>query len=185
MISEKTGTNVVEPGWAARLDRLGNLILERVEEVARERAAGTNVDPVLLEVFNNLFMSVADQMGATLANTSWSVNIKERLDFSCAIFDTEGRSGGERAACAGAFRESMAESIRTVMRENAGDIHEGDAFMLNSPYNGGTHLPDVTVVTPVFHGGEVVFWLGSRGHHADIGGRTPGSGPPGQHAYRP
>lgn len=177
VISEKTGTNVVEPGWAARLDGLGNLILERVEEIARERAAGTTVDPVLLEVFNNLFMSVADQMGATLANTSWSVNIKERLDFSCAIFDTEGDLVAN-APHVPVHLGSMAESIRTVMRENAGDTHEGDAFMLNSPYNGGTHLPDVTVVTPVFHGGEVVFWLGSRGHHADIGGRTPGSGPP-------
>ncbi|TCL01270.1 5-oxoprolinase (ATP-hydrolysing) [Shimia isoporae] len=177
VISEKTGTNVVEPGWAARLDDFGNLILERVEEMKRERAAGTNVDPVLLEVFNNLFMSVADQMGATLANTSWSVNIKERLDFSCAIFDTAGDLVAN-APHVPVHLGSMAESIRTVMRENAGDIHEGDAFMLNSPYNGGTHLPDVTVVTPVFHGGEVVFWLGSRGHHADIGGRTPGSGPP-------
>ncbi len=177
VISEKTGTNVVEPGWAARLDGLGNLMLERVEDMARETAAGTTVDPVLLEVFNNLFMSVADQMGATLANTSWSVNIKERLDFSCAIFDTQGDLVAN-APHVPVHLGSMAESIRTVMRENAGDIHEGDAFMLNSPYNGGTHLPDVTVVTPVFHGGEVVFWLGSRGHHADIGGRTPGSGPP-------
>ncbi|MGX9352754.1 hydantoinase B/oxoprolinase family protein [Shimia sp. W99] len=177
VIKEKTGTNVVEPGWAARVDGLGNLILERVAEKAREKAAGTDVDPVLLEVFNNLFMSVADQMGATLANTSWSVNIKERLDFSCAIFDAEGDLVAN-APHVPVHLGSMAESIRTVMRENAGDIHEGDAFMLNSPYNGGTHLPDVTVVTPVFHGGEVVFWLGSRGHHADIGGRTPGSGPP-------
>ena len=177
VIKEKTGTNVVEPGWQARVDGLGNLILERVEEKARERAAGTDVDPVLLEVFNNLFMSVADQMGATLANTSWSVNIKERLDFSCAIFDCDGDLVAN-APHVPVHLGSMAESIRTVMRENAGDIHEGDAFMLNSPYNGGTHLPDVTVVTPVFHGGAVVFWLGSRGHHADIGGRTPGSGPP-------
>ncbi|PSL18502.1 hydantoinase B/oxoprolinase family protein [Shimia abyssi] len=177
VIKEKTGTNVVEPGWSARVDRLGNLVLERHEEKAREVAAGTNVDPVLLEVFNNLFMSVADQMGATLANTSWSVNIKERLDFSCAIFDTAGDLVAN-APHVPVHLGSMAESIRTVMRENDGDIHDGDAFMLNSPYNGGTHLPDVTVVTPVFHDGKVVFWLGSRGHHADIGGRTPGSGPP-------
>ncbi len=177
VIRERTGTNVVEPGWTARVDGAGNLILERFEEKARERAAGTDVDPVLLEVFNNLFMSVADQMGATLANTSWSVNIKERLDFSCAIFDCDGDLVAN-APHVPVHLGSMAESIRTVMRENAGDIHEGDAFMLNSPYNGGTHLPDVTVVTPVFHGGAVVFWLGSRGHHADIGGRTPGSGPP-------
>lgn len=177
VIAEKTGTNVVEPGWAARLDDMGNLVLTRVQALARARAAGTDVDPVLLEVFNNLFMSVADQMGATLANTSWSVNIKERLDFSCAIFDAQGDLVAN-APHVPVHLGSMAESIRTVMRENAGDIHEGDAFMLNSPYNGGTHLPDVTVVTPVFHGGDVVFWLGARGHHADIGGRTPGSGPP-------
>jgi 5-oxoprolinase (ATP-hydrolysing) len=177
IITEATGTNMIEPGWVAHLDALGNLILERKTAMARKLAAGTQADPVLLEVFNNLFMSVADQMGATLANTSWSVNIKERLDFSCAIFDTAGDLVAN-APHVPVHLGSMSESIRTVMRENAGDIHEGDAFMLNSPYNGGTHLPDVTVVTPVFHGGEVVFWLGSRGHHADIGGRTPGSAPP-------
>jgi 5-oxoprolinase (ATP-hydrolysing) len=176
VITEATGTNMIEPGWQARVDAGGNLILERIEEKARARAAGTEADPVLLEVFNNLFMSVADQMGATLANTSWSVNIKERLDFSCAIFDTAGDLVAN-APHVPVHLGSMAESIRTVMRENP-EVVEGDAFMLNSPYNGGTHLPDVTVVTPVFHGGEVVFWLGSRGHHADIGGRTPGSGPP-------
>jgi 5-oxoprolinase (ATP-hydrolysing) len=176
VITEATGTNVIEPGWEARVDGLGNLVVERVEDMARAKAAGTETDPVLLEVFNNLFMSVADQMGATLANTSWSVNIKERLDFSCAIFDTNGDLVAN-APHVPVHLGSMAESIRTVMRQNP-DVAEGDAFMLNSPYNGGTHLPDVTVVTPVFHGGEVVFWLGSRGHHADIGGRTPGSGPP-------
>ncbi|SEO71247.1 5-oxoprolinase (ATP-hydrolysing) [Salinihabitans flavidus] len=177
VITEATGTNVVEPGWAARLDGFGNLILERVEAKARVHAAGTEADPVLLEVFNNLFMSVADQMGATLANTSWSVNIKERLDFSCAIFDEAGDLVAN-APHVPVHLGSMSDSIRTVMRENAGTIAEGDAFMLNSPYNGGTHLPDVTVVTPVFVDGAVMFWLGSRGHHADIGGRTPGSGPP-------
>ncbi len=176
VITEATGTNMIEPGWRAEVDAFGNLVLERVEDMARVRAAGTEADPVLLEVFNNLFMSVADQMGATLANTSWSVNIKERLDFSCAIFDTKGDLVAN-APHVPVHLGSMAESIRTVMRENP-DVREGDAFMLNSPYNGGTHLPDVTVVTPVFHGGKVVFWLGSRGHHADIGGRTPGSGPP-------
>ncbi|WP_420861183.1 hydantoinase B/oxoprolinase family protein [Algirhabdus cladophorae] len=177
VITESTGTTVLEPGWAAQVDAFGNLILTRTEKIERTKAAGTNADPVLLEVFNNLFMSVADQMGATLANTSWSVNIKERLDFSCAIFD----SAGDLVANAPhvpVHLGSMSDSIKTVMRENAGAIHEGDAFMLNSPYNGGTHLPDVTVVTPVFVEGEVVFWLGSRGHHADIGGRTPGSAPP-------
>ena len=156
---------------------MGNLILERTEELARGSAAGTEADPVLLEVMSNLFMSVADQMGATLANTSWSVNIKERLDFSCAIFDEQGDLVAN-APHVPVHLGSMSDSIKTVMRANAGDIHEGDAFMLNSPYNGGTHLPDVTVVTPVFANGRPVFWLGSRGHHADIGGRTPGSAPP-------
>ncbi|MWD26629.1 5-oxoprolinase [Aquicoccus sp. SCR17] len=177
IVTEPTGTNVIEPGWAGHVDAQGNLILERVAEKARDRAAGTQADPVLLEVFNNLFMSVADQMGATLANTSWSVNIKERLDFSCAIFDEAGDLVAN-APHVPVHLGSMSESIRTVMRENEGQIAEGDAFMLNSPYNGGTHLPDVTVVTPVFHEGCIVFWLGSRGHHADVGGRTPGSGPP-------
>ncbi|SLN60598.1 Acetophenone carboxylase gamma subunit [Pseudoruegeria aquimaris] len=177
IITEATGTNVVEPGWAAEVDGFGNLVLERIEAKARPPAAGTEADPVLLEVFNNLFMSVADQMGATLANTSWSVNIKERLDFSCAIFDAAGDLVAN-APHVPVHLGSMSDSIKTVMRENAGTIRDGDAFMLNSPYNGGTHLPDVTVVTPVFVEGQIRFWLGSRGHHADIGGRTPGSAPP-------
>jgi 5-oxoprolinase (ATP-hydrolysing) len=177
VITEATGTNIVEPGWAAHLDAMGNLILERTSAKQHARAAGTGADPVLLEVMSNLFMSVAEQMGATLANTSWSVNIKERLDFSCAIFDARGDLVAN-APHVPVHLGSMSDSIKTVMRENAGDIHEGDAFMLNSPYNGGTHLPDVTVVTPVFAAGKPVFWLGSRGHHADIGGRTPGSAPP-------
>lgn len=176
IITEPTGTNVIEAGWCATLDGLGNLILERVEKIAREHAAGTKADPVLLEVFNNLFMSVADQMGATLANTSWSVNIKERLDFSCAIFDRNGDLVAN-APHVPVHLGSMAESIKTVMDQNP-DVQDGDAFMLNSPYNGGTHLPDVTVVTPVFVDGAAAFWMGSRGHHADIGGRTPGSAPP-------
>jgi 5-oxoprolinase (ATP-hydrolysing) len=176
VISEPTGTNVIEPGWSATVDARGNLILERGDAIARPPAAGTRVDPVLLEVFNNLFMSVADQMGATLANTSWSVNIKERLDFSCAIFDVRGDLVAN-APHVPVHLGSMSDSIRTVIRENP-EVADGDAFMLNSPYNGGTHLPDVTVVTPVFVAGKVAFWLGSRGHHADIGGRTPGSCPP-------
>ncbi|SFP76590.1 5-oxoprolinase (ATP-hydrolysing) [Tranquillimonas alkanivorans] len=177
IVTEPTGTNVVEPGWVARVDDLGNLVLERTGASIRAPAAGTNVDPVTLEVMGNLFMSVADQMGATLANTSWSVNIKERLDFSCAIFDANGDLVAN-APHVPVHLGSMSESIRTVMRENASDIRPGDAFMLNSPYNGGRHLPDVTVVTPVFVGDEIPFWLGARGHHADIGGRTPGSTPP-------
>ncbi|WP_102225078.1 hydantoinase B/oxoprolinase family protein [Acidimangrovimonas sediminis] len=177
IITEPTGTNVVEPGWTVHLDTRGNLILERTEAARHAEAAGTRADPVLLEVMGNLFMSVADQMGATLANTSWSVNIKERLDFSCAIFDTRGDLVAN-APHVPVHLGSMSDSIRTVMRENAGRIAPGDAFMLNAPYNGGTHLPDVTVVTPVFIGADIAFWLGSRGHHADIGGRTPGSSPP-------
>ena len=177
IIKEATGTNVVETGWSASTDDQGNLILERIGATPRPPAAGTLADPILLEVFNNLLMSVADQMGLTLANTSWSMNIKERLDFSCAIFDERGDLVAN-APHVPVHLGSMSESIRTVMRDNAGDIHPGDAFMLNSPFNGGTHLPDVTVVTPVYVGDHVVFWLGSRGHHADIGGRTPGSAPP-------
>ncbi len=176
IITEPTGTNVIEPGWAAHVDTMGNLVLERVTGKQRDRAAGTEADPVLLEVFNNLFMSVADQMGATLANTSWSVNIKERFDFSCAIFDDQGDLVAN-APHVPVHLGSMADAVKTVMRLNP-DAAPGDAYMLNSPYNGGTHLPDVTVITPVFVDGKAVFWLGSRGHHADIGGRTPGSAPP-------
>ncbi|MGR3503491.1 hydantoinase B/oxoprolinase family protein [Pseudaestuariivita sp.] len=176
IITESTGTNILEPGWSAEVDAMGNLILTRTEAKSRSEAAGTQADPILLEVFNNLFMSVADQMGATLANTSWSVNIKERYDFSCAIFDAEGDLVAN-APHVPVHLGSMSDSIKTVMRLNP-DVAEGDAFMLNSPFRGGTHLPDVTVVTPVFVDGKPVFWLGSRGHHADIGGRTPGSAPP-------
>ena len=176
IILEATGTNMVEPGWNATVDAFGNLVLDRVGEAPRPPAAGTKADPIVLEVMSNLFMSVADQMGATLANTSWSVNIKERLDFSCAIFDASGDLVAN-APHVPVHLGSMSDSIKTVMRLNP-DVTEGDAYMLNSPYNGGTHLPDVTVVTPVFVDGKPAFWLGSRGHHADIGGRTPGSGPP-------
>lgn len=177
IILEPTGTTYVAPGWAATVDTRANLILTRETAAARPPAAGTDADPVLLEVFNNLFMSVADQMGATLANTAWSVNIKERLDFSCAIFDAQGDLVAN-APHVPVHLGSMSDAVKTVMRETAGRVRDGDAYMLNSPYNGGTHLPDVTVITPVFVDGEPAFWLGSRGHHADIGGRTPGSSPP-------
>ncbi len=177
VILEATGTTVVEPGWSARVDATGNLILERVEAAVHARAAGTEADPVRLEVASNLFMSIAEQMGATLANTAWSVNIKERMDFSCAIFDEAGNLVAN-APHVPVHLGSMSDSIRTVMRVVGADVAEGDAYMLNSPFAGGTHLPDVTVVSPVFIDGRVRFWLGSRGHHADIGGRTPGSCPP-------
>ncbi len=177
IITETTGTNVIEPGWVAEVEAAGNLLLTRTEARTRLPAAGTEADPVLLELFNNLFMSVADQMGATLANTAWSVNIKERLDFSCAIFDARGDLVAN-APHVPVHLGSMGESIRSVMRAFGAAARPGDSFMLNSPFNGGTHLPDVTVVSPVFIGARIAFWLGSRGHHADIGGRTPGSGPP-------
>ncbi|MFN4128865.1 MAG: hydantoinase B/oxoprolinase family protein, partial [Paracoccaceae bacterium] len=177
IIREATGTVVVEPGWQARVDARANLILDRTTPIDRAPAVGTHADPVLLEVFNNLFMSVADQMGATLANTAWSVNIKERLDFSCAIFDVQGDLVAN-APHVPVHLGSMSHAVKVVISATRGAAREGDAWMLNSPYNGGTHLPDVTVISPVFVDGAPAFWLGSRGHHADIGGRTPGSSPP-------
>lgn len=179
VITERTGTNVIEAGWQGTIDPLGNLILNRYEKKIRETAIGTEVDPVMLEVFNNLFMSIAEQMGTTLANTAYSVNIKERLDFSCALFDAAGNLVAN-APHVPVHLGSMSESVRTVARSNQHTMKPGDSFMLNAPFNGGTHLPDVTVITPVFdsQGENVIFYVGSRGHHADIGGRTPGSAPP-------
>ena len=178
IIKEPTGTNIIEPGWQAKVNAFGHLILTRVVPLDKQEAIGTNADPVMLEVFNNLFMSIAEQMGATLANTAYSVNIKERLDFSCALFDPTGGLVAN-APHVPVHLGSMSESIRTVIRLNP-DMKTGDVFVLNAPFNGGTHLPDITVVTPVFNdaGTEVLFFVASRGHHADIGGRTPGSAPP-------
>ena len=135
------------------------------------------VDPVLLEVFNNLFMNIAEQMGLQLQNTAYSVNIKERLDFSCALFDARGNLIAN-APHMPVHLGSMGESIKTVIRENAATMQPGDVFVLNDPYHGGTHLPDITVITPVYLDGKATFYVGSRGHHADIGGTTPGSMPP-------
>jgi len=177
MIAEATGTVILEAGWEARVDGQGNLILTRHTALGRSAAAGTRADPVLLEVFNNRFMSIADQMGATLANTAWSVNIKERLDFSCAIFDAAGDLVAN-APHVPVHLGSMSHAVKVVIAAVGTTARDGDAWMLNAPWNGGTHLPDVTVITPVFVAGRPAFWLGSRGHHADIGGRTPGSGPP-------
>ena len=179
IIVEPTGTNMIEPGWQGTIDAHGNLILDRFVAAKRMTAMGTNADPIMLEVFNNLFMSIAEQMGATLANTAYSVNIKERFDFSCALFDSTGGLVAN-APHVPVHLGSMGESVRTVARLNEGEIRPGDSFMLNNPYNGGTHLPDVTVITPVFdkQGETILFYVGSRGHHADIGGRTPGSAPP-------
>ncbi len=179
IIAEKNTTTVVEPGWSARLTDLDHLVLDRVTARKLQYAAGTTVDPVLLEVFNNLFMNIAEQMGLQLQNTAYSVNIKERLDFSCALFDATGNLIAN-APHMPVHLGSMGESIKTVIRENAGKMHRGDVYMLNDPYHGGTHLPDVTVITPVYvaDGTEPTFYVGSRGHHADIGGTTPGSMPP-------
>ena len=179
IIAERNATTVVEPEWEARVTELDHLVLERVVERKARYALGTTADPVMLEVFNNLFMSIAEQMGVRLAQTAYSVNIKERLDFSCALFDAEGNLIAN-APHMPVHLGSMGESIKTVIAKNAGRMKPGDVFVLNDPYNGGTHLPDVTVITPVFGEQEksILFYVGSRGHHADIGGITPGSMPP-------
>ncbi len=184
IIVESTGTTVLEPGWQGQLSPTGNLILERVIALPSRIAIGTGAsndagaDPIMLEIFNNLFMSIAEQMGATLQNTAYSVNIKERLDFSCAIFDQNGQLVAN-APHMPVHLGSMGESIQTIIRERANTLKAGEVYALNAPYNGGTHLPDVTVITPVFNhdNTELLFFVGSRGHHADIGGMTPGSMP--------
>ncbi|KXF76801.1 5-oxoprolinase [Paramesorhizobium deserti] len=176
LIIESHQTIVVEPGWQAEITALGHVLMRRVEKKARAAAFGTEADPVMLEVFNNLFMSIAEQMGVTLQNTAYSVNIKERLDFSCAVFDRTGALVAN-APHMPVHLGSMDRSVETIIRLNEGDIHPGDVFALNAPYNGGTHLPDITVVTPVFDekGENILFWAASRGHHADVGGTAPGS----------
>ena len=176
IIAEANATTVVEPEWRATVTELDHLVLERAKPRKSTVAIGTEVDPVRLEIFNNLFMSIAEQMGLRLQNTAYSVNIKERLDFSCAIFDGTGNLIAN-APHMPVHLGSMSESIKTVIRENAGRIKPGNVYVLNAPYNGGTHLPDVTVITPVFRDGRILFYVGSRGHHADIGGITPGSMP--------
>jgi 5-oxoprolinase (ATP-hydrolysing) len=178
IIAEANATTVVEPQWRASVTALDHLVLERTQPRVSASAIGTEVDPVRLEIFNNLFMSIAEQMGLRLQNTAYSVNIKERLDFSCAIFDGSGNLIAN-APHMPVHLGSMSESIKTVIRENAGRIKPGNVYVLNAPYNGGTHLPDVTVITPVFRDRQILFYVGSRGHHADIGGITPGSMPPG------
>ena len=179
IISEPTGTNIIDEGWSANLDKFYNLILNRTEKKLNQKSIGTSVDMVMLEVFNNLFMNIAEQMGATLANTAYSVNIKERYDFSCALFNASGALVAN-APHVPVHLGSMSEAIRTVIKLNKNNIFAGDVFVLNAPFNGGTHLPDVTVITPVFDKleKEILFFVASRGHHADIGGKTPGSAPP-------
>jgi len=181
IIREATGTTIVEPGWRAKVDAHLNLILDRIEALPTRRAIGTKADPVMLEVFNNLFMAVAEEMGFALQNTAYSVNIKERLDFSCALFDRDGNLIAN-APHMPVHLGSMGDSVRAIREARAADgrgMQPGDVYMLNAPYNGGTHLPDVTVVMPVFDAaGALLFYVAARGHQGDIGGITPGSMPP-------
>ena len=181
LIREANATTVVEPGWTAEITARNHLVLRRTEKRAAARLAdASRPDPVMLELFNNLFMNVAEQAGAVLQNTSLSVNIKERLDFSCAIFDAQGFLVAN-APHVPVHLGAMGESVRTVIRSRGTTLKPGDVVALNNPSNGGTHLPDITVITPVFDeaGREILFFVGSRGHHADVGGLTPGSTPPG------
>jgi 5-oxoprolinase (ATP-hydrolysing) len=184
LIIEATGTNVVEPGWIAELAEKNHLILQRVSQFKTRQvslAAVAQPDPVLLEIFNNLFRAIAEEMGVTLQNTSYSVNIKERLDFSCALFDSEGQLVAN-APHIPVHLGSMSESVKSLIAAKGSTLKPGDVYVLNNPYNGGTHLPDITVITPVFVAGTAaevpLFYVASRGHHADIGGITPGSMPP-------
>ncbi len=176
IIIEPHQTIVVEPGWQAELTAKNHLVLTRAKKLKRTYAIGTHADPVMLEVFNNLFMSIAEQMGVSLQNTAYSVNIKERLDFSCAVFAHDGTLVAN-APHMPVHLGSMDRSVETIIRDNKGRIAPGDVYVINAPYNGGTHLPDITVCTPVFDDRKkkVLFWVASRGHHADVGGISPGS----------
>ncbi|WP_428537417.1 hydantoinase B/oxoprolinase family protein [Rhodopila sp.] len=180
LVREANATTVIEPGWTAEVTALDHMILRRTEALpSRVSADSERPDPVLLELFNNLFMNVAEQTGAVLQNTSMSVNIKERLDFSCAIFDADGNLVAN-APHVPVHLGAMGESVRTVLDHRRDSLKPGDVVALNNPFNGGTHLPDITVITPVFDeaGNDILFFVGSRGHHADVGGITPGSTPP-------
>jgi 5-oxoprolinase (ATP-hydrolysing) len=176
IIVEPHQTIVVEPGWQTELTLKNHLVLTRAKKLKRTHAIGTHADPIMLEVFNNLFMSIAEQMGVSLQNTAYSVNIKERLDFSCAVFASDGTLVAN-APHMPVHLGSMDRSVETIIRDNAGRIAPGDVYAINAPYNGGTHLPDITVCTPVFDDRKknILFWVASRGHHADVGGISPGS----------
>ena len=180
IIIEAHGTNIVEPGWQASMNDGRDLVLERTTSLPSTTVdnskVGAEADPVRLEIFNNLFMSIAEQMGVVIENTAHSVNMKERLDFSCALFDRAGDLIAN-APHIPVHLGSMGATIRAVIHDNP-NMRDGDSYVLNAPYNGGTHLPDITVVTPLFVEGEPLFYLGTRGHHADIGGISPGSVPP-------
>ncbi|HET7191595.1 MAG TPA: hydantoinase B/oxoprolinase family protein [Pseudolabrys sp.] len=176
IIIEPHQTVVIEAGWQAEITAKNHLVLARTKKLNRTHAIGTHADPVMLEVFNNLFMSIAEQMGVSLQNTAYSVNIKERLDFSCAVFAHDGTLVAN-APHMPVHLGSMDRAVETVIRENAGRIRPGNVYAINAPYNGGTHLPDITVCTPVFDDRRktALFWVASRGHHADVGGISPGS----------
>ncbi len=176
IITEQSSTIVVEPGFSAFLNEYRHIVLTQKE--AAEVAVGPERDPIMLEVFNHLFMSIAEQMGHTLTNTSHSVNIKERLDFSCAIFDPDGNLVAN-APHMPVHLGAMSESVKAIIEANRGSMKEGDAYLMNNPHRGGSHLPDLTVIAPVFgESDQPIFYTASRGHHADIGGTTPGSMPP-------
>ncbi|UJS22877.1 hydantoinase B/oxoprolinase family protein [Thiothrix winogradskyi] len=192
VILESTGTVVIEPGWKVQLTHQGNLVMEQLPSSSSRPAplageglgmggkeAEASPNPIRLEIFNNLFMSIAEQMGFVLEQTAVSVNIKERLDFSCAIFDPSGNLVAN-APHMPVHLGSMSESIKAVIHANMGQMQAGDTYVLNDPYHGGTHLPDITVVKPVFEasGNTIIFYVATRGHHADVGGITPGSIPP-------
>jgi 5-oxoprolinase (ATP-hydrolysing) len=176
IVVEPHQTVVIEPGWQAEITAKNHLVLARVKKLNRTHAIGTHADPVMLEVFNNLFMSIAEQMGVSLQNTAYSVNIKERLDFSCAVFAHDSTLVAN-APHMPVHLGSMDRAVETVIRENAGQVRPGNVYAINAPYNGGTHLPDITVCTPVFDDRRktILFWVASRGHHADVGGISPGS----------
>jgi 5-oxoprolinase (ATP-hydrolysing) len=181
IIIEGTTTTIVDHSWGAEITPRLDLVLTRSVPRPSWNAAGTSVDPVLLEVFNNLFMSIAEQMGSVLQNAAYSVNIKERLDFSCALFDEAGRLVAN-APHVPVHLGSMGEAVRAVISRRTGRVQLGDVYALNDPFAGGTHLPDITVVTPFFgSANEPIFWVANRGHHADVGGVTPGSMPPNSH----
>jgi 5-oxoprolinase (ATP-hydrolysing) len=183
IITEASATTVVDEGWRATATEGGHLVMERVA-ITESSRTDTKVDPVLLELFNNLFTSIAEQMGARLESTAQSVNIKERLDFSCALFDPDGNLVAN-APHIPVHLGSMGTSVKEVIRRRGARMRPGDTYAVNDPYHGGTHLPDVTVITPVFGPGpdgateseHVLFYVASRGHHAEIGGIAPGSMP--------
>ncbi len=179
ILIESNSTTVIEPGWSGEVTPRNHLVLTRTGAAAVRAEVAKSVDPVMLEIFNNLFMSVAEQMGSVLESTAHSVNIKERRDFSCALFDSDGRLVAN-APHMPVHLGSMGESVRAVVERRGTEMRPGDVFILNDPYRGGTHLPDITAVTPWFHPSErrPVFFVAARGHHADVGGITPGSMPP-------